>query len=247
MVTPVNVSIGMPRAGSGWYYNLLHDLVVANGGQDAREIRKRFLLKCILTEVNCNIGSFSVKRLFPVLLPTLLGNEYTIKAHAGPSDFAGRMIKAGKIRASYIFRDPRDALLSAFEYGRRKRNVGRQGAFSNLETIEDAIDFMGEYVKIAEIWISCKEVHHTRYEDFQQMYKQEAERLALFYGIDPKKDEISMVIDRYNPQKGSKNQVGTHFVKGKIGRYLEHLSDRQQQLCIERFGNFLERMDYSIP
>ena len=26
---PLIVSVGMPRAGSGWHYNLIHDLVVA--------------------------------------------------------------------------------------------------------------------------------------------------------------------------------------------------------------------------
>lgn len=50
------VSAGMPRAGSGWFYNIMHDLVVAMGGEDAREIRRRFLLQPILTEINCSFG-----------------------------------------------------------------------------------------------------------------------------------------------------------------------------------------------
>ena len=33
------LSVGMPRAGSGWYYNLTHDLIVSSGGQDARQVR----------------------------------------------------------------------------------------------------------------------------------------------------------------------------------------------------------------
>ena len=33
------LSVGMPRAGSGWYYNLTQDLVKASGGEDARIIR----------------------------------------------------------------------------------------------------------------------------------------------------------------------------------------------------------------
>jgi hypothetical protein len=28
------LSIGMPRAGSGWYYNLTNDLMLAAGAQD---------------------------------------------------------------------------------------------------------------------------------------------------------------------------------------------------------------------
>ena len=51
------LSVGMPRAGSGWYYNLTNDLILATGGQDARQIRKKYHLGRILTEVNCNIGT----------------------------------------------------------------------------------------------------------------------------------------------------------------------------------------------
>src|SRR5690606_17442749 len=75
------LAAGMPRAGSGWHYNLTHDIVVATGGDDARQIRKRFLLAPILTEVNCNIGSLSIKRLGPVLVPAMLGNTFAIKTH----------------------------------------------------------------------------------------------------------------------------------------------------------------------
>ena len=45
------LSAGMPRAGSGWYYNLVHDLVAASGGLASREIRQRYHLNRILTEV----------------------------------------------------------------------------------------------------------------------------------------------------------------------------------------------------
>jgi len=43
-------SVGMPRAGSGWYYNLTHDLVTATGGEDARLIRRRYHLGRVLTK-----------------------------------------------------------------------------------------------------------------------------------------------------------------------------------------------------
>jgi hypothetical protein len=29
------LSVGMPRAGSGWYYNLTNELMLAHGAQDA--------------------------------------------------------------------------------------------------------------------------------------------------------------------------------------------------------------------
>ena len=38
------LSTGMPRAGSGWYYNLTNDLIIAAGYQDGHKIRQRYHL-----------------------------------------------------------------------------------------------------------------------------------------------------------------------------------------------------------
>jgi len=244
MVASLIVSIGMPRAGSGWHYNLIHDLVVASGGKNAHQIRTRFLLQPILTEVNCNIGAFTAKRLIPVLVPAVLGNKFVIKAHAGPTPFALKLIQKGWITPIYIYRDPRDALLSAFEYGKRKRDSARSGAFSELTNIPQSIDFMKEYVRIAEAWLDCAQALHCRYEDLLLEYPTEVDRLAGFLGFGVDDEKIQNTIDRYQPKKGSSDQKGTHFREGVIGRYKEKLTKEQIVLCNTAFGSFLDRMSY---
>jgi len=247
MPSQLIVSVGMPRSGSGWHFNLVHDLIVAAGGKDARWIRQKYHLHSILTEINCNIGAFTAKRLFPIMVPVVLGNKFVIKAHAGPSPLALRLIRHGMIIPTYIYRDPRDALLSAFEYGQRKREKNRSGAFADLKTIEQAIEFMGEYIRISESWLSCENVLNTRYEDFLFDYHKETRRLVDFFEIDPGEDRIRAIIEQYQPQRGHNEQVGTHFQKGKIGRYREKLSKEQQALCTQSFGPYLEKMGYPIP
>ena len=246
MTGKIILAIGMPRAGSGWHYNLVHDLIVAAGGQDARQIRQQYRLGGILTEVNCNIGALTTQRILPVTFPALLGNTFVIKAHAGPKPLAMRMIRSGLIQPTYIYRDPRDALLSAYEYGKRKRAAGRQGPFSDLESIEIAIDFMREYVQISETWLACDQSLNLCYEDLLSDYDAQVGRLIDFFGLG---DEISIlqpIIDQYRPDQGSSQQKGTHFVKGKIGRYRQKLTHHQQQLCQEVFGDYLERMGYPL-
>src|SRR5512136_1680964 len=97
------LSTGMPRAGSGWYYNLTNDLMLASGCQDARQIRQRYHLQSILTEVNCNIGALTTRRLLAVWLPSLLGTTFVINAHAATTPFALRLIRRGAMRAAYIY------------------------------------------------------------------------------------------------------------------------------------------------
>ena len=104
------LSVGMPRAGSGWHYNLIHDLMKTTGCADAQDIRKKYGLQKILTEVNCNIGVLSPRRLAMVTLPALMGNTFVIKAHAGPSSASRLLASLGLLRITYIYRDPRDAM-----------------------------------------------------------------------------------------------------------------------------------------
>src|SRR5512143_1085982 len=109
------LSVGMPRAGSGWHYNLIHDLMRTTGCAEASDIRKRFKLERILTEVNCNIGVLSFRRLSAVAIPAMLGNTFVIKAHSKPTSAARLMRALRLLRITYIYRDPRDAMLSALD------------------------------------------------------------------------------------------------------------------------------------
>jgi hypothetical protein len=234
----------MPRAGSGWYYNLTHDLITASGGQNARQVRKRYHLQKILTEVNCNIGALTVRRLSAVLIPSLLGNTFVIKAHAGPTPFAMSLIRAGWLRSAYIYRDPRDAMLSAFDNGQKALQKGRPNAFSHLVNFETSVTFMQDYVSISEAWLSCNQALHTRYESLVGDYDREADRLVNFLGLNRQSSAIQAVIDRYRPEQARPDQKGLHFNKGIAGRFRKKMSLEQQQVLMETFGDYLQRLGY---
>jgi hypothetical protein len=208
----------MPRAGSGWYYNLIHDLVVANGGQDAREIRRRYRLDRLLTEVNCNISTLKPFRLIPVQVPTIFGNRFAIKTHAGPSGYALWTNQNNLIRIIYIYRDPRAAMLSAYEYGQRALAKGRPNAFSHLTTLDEAAEFMLFYVKIWEDWTNADHILLVRYEDLVRDFDTEFYRLITYLGVDTSEDGLSFLLDAYRPEKGDTQQKGTHFSDSRLNR-----------------------------
>ncbi|MBI3159736.1 MAG: sulfotransferase domain-containing protein [Chloroflexi bacterium] len=240
------LAAGMPRAGSGWHYNLVHDLVVAAGGQDARRVRKQFLLAPILTEVNCNIGALTAKRLLPVMVPVAVGRRFAVKTHAGPKSLALRLIRRGWLKPVYIFRDPRAALLSAYEYGRRGAADGRPNAFSHLETIEEAIAFMQGYVRIWEQWLACPQTLAMRYEDLLADYDAEAARLAVALGLGAARPAAQAVIERYRPGRASRDDKGLHFHKGQAERFRDALTPEQLAACAAAFGPALARMGYEV-
>jgi Sulfotransferase domain len=239
------LSVGMPRAGSGWHYNLVHDLMKTTDAVDARVIRERYGLQRILTEVNCNIGVLSARRLALVTVPALMGNTFVIKAHAGPTSASRLLQHLGLLRITYIYRDPRDAVLSAYEYGQRALNKGRPNAFSHLTDFQKSVAFIMDYVRIWEKWMNEKNVLIARYEDLLTNYDHEVRRLVAFLKLNGSKPEAQSVIEEYRPE-AAEGQQGLHFYKGKIGRFREFYSAEEQATLNQKLAPYLERMGYKV-
>lgn len=239
------LSVGMPRAGSGWHYNLIHDLMKTTGCADARDIRERYHLQKILTEVNCNIGVLSARRLAIVTLPALMGNTYVIKAHAGPTSTSRLLSTLGILRITYIYRDPRDAMLSAYDFGQRALTKGRPNAFSHLSDFEKSVDFMMEYVHIWERWITEKNVLVARYEDLLMNYDIESAKLVEYLKLNSNKPEVQAVIAQYRPNT-AEGQQGLHFYKGKIGRFRDVYNEAQKETLKQKLDGYLSRMGYNL-
>jgi hypothetical protein len=238
------LSVGMPRAGSGWHYNLIRDLMATTGCADTAFIRSRYRLQNVLTEVNCNIGVLSARRVARVAVPALLGNTFVIKAHSRPTTAFRVLRMVGLVRATYIYRDPRDAMLSAMEYGRRGLEAGRRNAFSDYVEFEQALGFMNGYVQIWSQWSREAGVLSSRYEDLLTNYGIEARRLAAFLGVDENAGAVTEVIRRYQPAAAESRQ-GTHFSKGRIGRFRETFTPEQQLALTRQFEPYLRSMGYS--
>ena len=237
------LSVGMPRAGSGWHYNLIHDLMKTSGCADARDIREKYGLQKILTEVNCNIGVLSARRLAMVARPALAGNTFVIKAHAAPTRASRLLSTLGLLRVTYIYRDPRDAMLSAFDYGQRALAKGRPNAFSHLLDFEKSVDFMIDYVHIWEEWMRQKKALIARYEDLLTNYDAESAKLVDYLKLDRNRPEVQAVIEAYRPGTAD-GQQGLHFFKGKIGRFRESFDEVQKSVLQEKLAEYLPRMGY---
>ncbi len=238
------LSVGMPRAGSGWHYNLIHDLMQATGCADARDIRARFHLEHVLTEVNCNIGILSARRLALVSIPALLGNTFVIKAHSGPTPGSRLLSALGVLRITYIYRDPRDAMLSAFDFGQRALTRGHPNAFSHLTDFDKTLAFILDYVGIWAKWRRERNVLIFRYEDLLTDYDVQSAKLVNYLGLDGNQPKIQEVIERYRPKKAEARQ-GTHFFKGKIGRFRDKYSLEEQKTLSDRLGAALRTMGYA--
>jgi hypothetical protein len=231
------LSVGMPRAGSAWHYNLINDLMRAAGSADAHDIRAKYRLQNILTEANCNIGVLNLNRLGRTAIPALLGKTFVVKAHAAPTLTSRLFQRLGLLRSTYIYRDPRDAMLSAYEIGMNDLQKGHPNAFSHLIDFQMSLDFMLEYVRIWEKWMKEKDVLKVRYEDLLRDYDGEVTRLLGFLRLDGSRPEVEKAIEAHRPTVERQN---------RIGRFREVYSGEQQQMLVEKLGTHVARMGYDV-
>jgi hypothetical protein len=78
----------------------------------------------------------------------------------GPTSASRLLQRLGLLRITYIYRDPRDAMLSAYDYGQRALKKGRPNAFSHLTDFQRSLDFILDYVRIWEKWMKEKACAH---------------------------------------------------------------------------------------
>ncbi len=239
------LSAGMPRAGTAWFHHIIQTLVIAAGGINTGEIRSKYRLGKLLTEVNCNISTISAYRILPVIFPLLFESDYVIKLHGGRKPLADSLISFGLIKPTFIYRDPRDAALSIYEYGQGAiTNPIASNAFAGIRTIEEAIDFITPYIDFARGWIQSTHTFSVKYETLVSEFDLVVPSLVDFLDIDLDDDQSLTLVEHLKPGLSITSRKYTHFMKGKIGRYKEHFSVEQIELCTERFGPFLVEQGY---
>jgi hypothetical protein len=241
------LSVGMPRAGTGWLHNITSVLVLDTGGVSAKQIREKYHLGRLLTEVNCNIGTISAHRILPVIAPLLFEPNYVIKLHGGRKPFADLLLSMGLIKGTFIFRDPRDAALSIYEYGQTAQKYDYvNNDFSHILTVEDAITYMKPYIEIARGWLNSPHVLILKYENMFKHFDDILDQLITYLDLDLELNEALKLVEKFRPGVNVVNRRYTHFKKGKVGRHKDIFSNSQLELCEEMFGNFLRDMDYQV-
>ena len=240
----VVINIGMPRSGTLWRYNLIKALVIASGGQDGLDIRKKFLLKPFIGGANADMNTLKAKRLAPALYPSLLGKSYVLNTHARPFDLAKSLVSRGKLKAIYGYRDPRDCILSMLEYS--QRSLPNYGAnFLKLNSVADGIRFMGLYLQVWEDWFHLENTLILRYEDMLTNYETTVDQIISYLDLSLAPDLINQIKEKFLPQQKPDSGEHIHLETGVAERAKNEFSAQELAQMNDAFAPYLEKMGYT--
>ena len=239
------INIGMPRSGTLWRYKLIRDLVIAGGGKDGLEIRNNYFLKPFIALPNADLNTLKFKRLFPASVPSFLGETYVLNTHAGPSNLAKKLIKQGRLKAIYGFRDPRDCILSMLEYSRRALPQ-YSNEFLSLKTLQDAINYMQQYIGIWNEWTKLEGIIAVKYEEMLENYHLSVETISNYLNLDLRHEDLDKILKTYLPQTKPEKGVKIHFQHGQANRFRELFNPEELEQINSTYRNILLRMGYDV-
>lgn len=249
------LSAGMQRAGTRWYYNLIKDVLAEAGHPTALQVREEYNLD-FLNLPNCNLRRLKpqyLKRLKEVSEQNTL---FVVKTHCRPSPLLMQYLDEGKMKATYIYRDLRDVILSGLERGekirangeaRRYYGIGPYRTFARLHTLEGSIIWAKwQLFSRWKAWMCCKGVLFIRYEDLIADTVGQLKRLTDYIEIDIPESKLREIVDSYQRDRAIKGEIEKprFLEKGVVGRHKEVFTNEQQQMCIDRLGPALKQMGY---
>ncbi len=252
----VTLLAGMPRAGTAWLYELLNALVVLAGGEDARDIRRRYRLEKVLSAGNA-VFAPKLPATAQVLWPYFRGHRYVLKTHISAEAYPRRVVsrrffhlavRQGWFLPLYIYRDPRDCILSAYEYGQRREPGVASGRFARMvPDIETGIAWMQRYIQINwRAWTqNYPGILILRYEDLLADYAAQTGRILRYLGIPPTYPGLAATLARFRPGQAAGTSAGMHLHKAQVGRFRAVFTAEQKQACLQAFGQELKEMGYA--
>jgi hypothetical protein len=224
---------------------LIKALVIASGGEDALDIRKKFLLQPFIGSLNADMNTLKAKRLIPAVVPSMLGKNYVLNTHDGPTPSAKALIKSGRLKAIYGYRDPRDCILSMLEYSQRG-HPQYSNPFLKLKTVSDGINYMQLYLKFWEDWGRLENVLVLRYEDMLISLENSVNQIINYLDLVLDPIHIAEISADYQPRKIPKSGERGHLETGIAHRSKTEFSPDQLAELNEVYAPYLEKMGYQI-
>jgi hypothetical protein len=239
------VSIGMKKSGSAYLYNIVNDLLLETGHVDARKIKDKHKLHGLMKWHNNNVGDLSfltVARLYRI---NRIEGTFVVKTHEPPGITARLLNKAGNLKIIYSYRDPRDALLSATDHGRRIIADGEYHTFAKIVDFDVALKTVNSWI---DIWEKCAKISNVlllKYDDLMTNPLGCVTNILNYLELSLDDDQIQEILWKYSKNNPGGERKRLHFNKAEIYRYKEEMPLEQKNKCLDYFGKRLLDMGYT--
>lgn len=242
-------SASMPKSGSAWLQSITRDLLREAGLDDIANLRERYDLDKLIQTRNGKIPDLAAGTLDRLLDLHLRGHTFAVKTHNAPTLSLQSLVKGGVARTTYIYRDPRDAMLSALEHGARLRGRGEDGGpFTHMKRPEDAARaWISNWLPVWMRWTRFPGAFVVRYEDMVDDVMAVTRSVDRHLGLSHPEGVLRSVVERNSMsaiKRDSDAASRMHVNKGRVGRHREVFSRVEMRTYTEAMRPWLRAMGY---
>ena len=240
------VSAGMQKSGSAYFYNILNDLLIASNYQDARLIKEKYKLDDVMQWHNNNVGDLDNKLLYRLLKISYREKRFAIKTHSGPTKLLKRLLYFKQAKTIYIYRDPRDVLLSVFDHGKKIISLGQNHTFAQMMEFDIAFKNVKNWTKIWKNYSEMNSVLSIKYEDLLAQPVEIIHKVSSYLNLKVSDQKIQEILLKFDKNNENAVMTGLHFNKGIAKRYETELTEEQKQKFKSELGETILAMGYEI-
>jgi hypothetical protein len=166
----------------------------------------------------------------------------TVKSHSALKPSIRHALKANRVLATFIHRDPRDVLLSAMDH--RRRTLGTdKSCFEDWNSLRASLSLIKPMLAEALPWTAAKDVCLFRYDRLLKHTVEELTRLVHYLGLNVPTAVLEAIIAA---REKAKIPGRLQYNTGKSLRYREEMSAADIRLCNEVIGEEITSLGYSL-
>lgn len=239
------ISNSMPKSASTLLCELTRESVIhcfGNEGQIA-------LYEAIKVGKVPGVGGFVSNCSHRTVLDELrdLSKQYgpfVAKAHVPLTQDLQNAIARGDTKVSYIFRDPRDAMLSAMSNYNSTKNSSKV-EFKGFESFDSALT---KYINIAKNAVTWKEsglATILRYEEFINDIEKGLEKVLQEFGLIVSRERVSDIVTSAKLLQ-KQNGWNLRFNKGISGRFRLEMMQTELDKSTKALEKLLTALEYTL-
>lgn len=151
------------------------------------------------------------------------------------------------LKVVYIYRDPRDVVLSAMDHGNRILEKGERHTFAAMTTFDSAVNALQGWLKVWESYAKLGRVHMVKYEDLMSDPFGTMRSLCSYLRLRiPGQETFESIFWKYNPENTDADLTGLHYNKAVVYRYKTEMPSEQNEAIQSQFRNEMVRMGYEM-
>jgi len=238
----IYLSASLPKSASTLLYAYTEEMLHASGRRNGQAALRRLIQEGRLQGVDTFLEHVRFKEVLYLLWLNLWNGDVLIKTHAAPGFWVRQLVRLGLMRASYIYRDPRDVLLSGMDHARRTAETP-MARFQHYDSLENGLLHLKWILRRTNWWLDFGKAHFMTYEGLLTQPQTELVKLSRYFGWSLTEAQIEAIIQQ---EAKARSYGKRQFNTGKLSRYAKEMSPAQQARCREVLGADIKRLGFTF-